>query len=570
MLITLLKEDIEFLLSKGIRINKLVKMDALMGEIIDASPELSDITILDKKNEALYLATKKGIIDFQRAAQEELKQAQQLMPLDVDPNYNFRIDLLKGDKVEGYISANASREGHISTNISKEAIFAKLWEITLNSATILVISMLFFVEMLILIFQFIERQVTGAIQGMRVHYGTIRPAAFLFLFGIDISISFLPLYMEKLYEPIFGLSKDMVMGLPISVRMFFTGISFFIAGIWMDRRGWHEPFFCGLFLSGAGILYSWLAPDAFQFIISRAVFGLGYGFALMAAQGFIFSSTREENRVQGLANLWAGVYAGSICGGAAGAMLAERIGYSPVFFLGAVIIFSVIAYALLFMRSAIRKPQHSTKEQPVQSLKIKQIFRFLFNRNVFSLIVFSSIPTAVAIVGFINYFSPVYLNRIGASQSNIGRILMIYGLCLIYIAPFISKYVDASKNKKQYIVLRGILGSLAFIIFYSFGGINAVAVAILLVGIASSIGLASQSAYVLKLKITQEIGTGQAMGVFSSASRVGQVLGPIIFGGLLVTGFSKGITYFGLAYLMITLLFLLLAQSDRHLAIAKE
>ena len=57
-----------------------------------------------------------------------------------------------------------------------------------------------------------------------MHYQTMRPAAFLFLFGVDICISFLPLYMERLYVPLPGLSKDIVIGIPISVRMLFTGI----------------------------------------------------------------------------------------------------------------------------------------------------------------------------------------------------------------------------------------------------------------------------------------------------------------------------------------------------------
>ncbi|MFO7689038.1 MAG: hypothetical protein R6W83_00525, partial [Cryobacterium sp.] len=69
------------------------------------------------------------------------------------------------------------------------------------------------------------------------HYGLIRPAAFLFLFGIDISVSFLPLHMGKLYQPIFGLSRDVVLGLPISVEMFFVMIALYAAGAWIDRRG---------------------------------------------------------------------------------------------------------------------------------------------------------------------------------------------------------------------------------------------------------------------------------------------------------------------------------------------
>jgi predicted MFS family arabinose efflux permease len=371
--------------------------------------------------------------------------------------------------------------------------------------------------------------------------------------------------MEKLYEPIFGLSKDMVMGLPISVRMFFTGISFSIAGIWIDRRGWREPFISGLLMSGAGILYSWMAPDAIQFILSRALFGLGYGFALMASQGFVIAYTDETNKAQGLAKLFAGVYAGSICGGAAGAMLAERIGYSPVFLLGSIIIFLIVPYTMIFMRrtSSLKKTQIISVQQKADKTKETSTWQFLSNRNVISLILLSSIPAAIAVIGLLNYFSPIYLKRIGASQSNIGRIFMIYGVSLIYIAPYLSKFVDSSHNKKNYVIISGVLGSVAFLSFYLLGGYAGTIMAVSMLGIAASFG-GARRAYILRLDTTRSIGSGKALGLFNSAVRIGQVLGPITVGWLVgIFGVNMGITYLGVAYLVFTMLFFLFAQSDK-------
>jgi predicted MFS family arabinose efflux permease len=83
------------------------------------------------------------------------------------------------------------------------------------------------------------------------------------------------------------------------------------------------------------------------------------------------------------------------------------------------------------------------------------------------------LPAAIAVVGFLNYFSPIYLNSIGASQATIGRVLMIYGVSLIYIGPMISRHVDASCNKKQYIFIGCLLGATTFLIFNFFNGIYA-------------------------------------------------------------------------------------------------
>jgi predicted MFS family arabinose efflux permease len=550
-LIGFLRQDIEYLFSKGIQIDRLVKMDVLMGEIIAASPELKDLTISDQEGRPLYRATKDGVMDFQKIKSED-RQAAPEIGTAADSSYNIRVELTR----------DGVPEGSISGSISKEVVTAKMWEVILDSATVLAISLLFLMEILILILPFIERRFLREDRAT-VRYQTMRPAAFLFLFGVDICISFLPLYMERLYVPLFGLSKDIVIGIPISVRMFFTGVSILAAGTWCDRRGWHEPFLSGLVLAGLGFIYAWLAPDALQFIASQALFGIGYGFSLMASQGFIISCTDETNRARGLAQLWAGVYAGSICGGAAGAMLAERIGYGPIFLIGALILFLIVPYTLAFMRGAIKRPQIAAVEDEARSFSFGQFLHFALNRNVISIILFSSLPTAIALVGFLNYFSPVYLNRIGTTQSDIGRVLMVYGVCLIYIAPLISKYIDAWPSRKPFIAISGLFGGLAVLAFSFIGGLLGISLSVFLLGISSSFGFASQSAYVLRLRVTQDLGRARALGIYSSANRIGQVLGPLTFGWLIVgIGISQGIMYFGIAYLLLTILFTIVAQSD--------
>jgi len=550
-LIKLLRNDVEFLLSKGLHINKLVKMEVMMGKILPALPEVSNITILDTNEDLLYMADKEGVIDYTKPSMDQYFWRPENLPGSA-AEYSLRVNIMQDEETAGFISAT----------ISRQVVLSRLREIIWDSVTVLVISVLFSVELLILIFPFMQQREIAPQDQKKIYYGSIRPAAFLFLFGVDISISFVPLHMEQLYEPIFGLSRDLLMGLPISVEMFFAGITIFAAGAWIDRRGWHEPFLGGLLLSGLGVLYSWFAPDALNFILSRGVVGLGYGLSWMACQGFVISYTDENTKTQGLAQVFAGIMAGSICGGAAGAMLAERIGYYPVFLIGALIIFSVIGYTLVFLRSSLVKPPDSIHEQPAVSVKKGQIITFLFNRNVFSLILLSAIPGAVAVVGFLYYFSPVYLNRMGTSQSTIGRILMIYGICLIYIAPIISKYADKSQNKKMYVFVSGILGSLAFMIFCLMEGPIATALAILFLGLSSSFG-APRRSYILKLKEARQLGPGRTISLFNSFMRAGQVLGPIMFGWLiLATDIATGITYFGIAYFIITLFFLVSAQSD--------
>jgi predicted MFS family arabinose efflux permease len=564
-----------------------------LAGVLSETPELNDISIFDNKWHPLYIANKQEQLNCQIATTAQVDSIKRSLP-EWDPKFNVRHTLREEGRIYGYIS----------TNLSKTVLYDRLIDIALDSITVLVISILFLVEMMIFIFYVLKeapkkRKLTTIIkekiqQNLRrvgddhqdaappkifkgtnsaglisphqdVHYGLMRPAAFLLLFGYDISMSFLPLHTEKLYSPLFGLSKDMVMGLPISVELLFVGISILISGIWLDKRGWHEPFIAGLFLAGSGTLYSWGAPDVINFIVSRAITGTGYGLALMASQGFVIEFSDTRSKAQGLAYLFAGIYAGSLCGGATGAMLADRFDYNSVFFAGALILFGVIAYAFIFMRDGMRKPQRFSIPNEVPAAPSKKVFRFLTNRIVIALVFFSSLPAAIAVVGFLNYFSPIYLNRIGASQSTIGRILMIYGISLIYIGPLVSKYVDASNKKRLYVFMGCALGSMAFLTFNIIEGLIAASVSMLLLGLSSSFVLASQSAYTLRLSVTEELGAGKSIGIFRSTSRIGQVLGPIVFSWLILsTNIEAGITYFGLAYFLFAIIFLLLTVNDKE------
>lgn len=399
-------------------------------------------------------------------------------------------------------------------------------------------------------------------------YKQMRPAIFLFLFGIDLSMAFIPLHMETLPQRFSGMSAEILMGLPISVEFFCVGIAILFCGVWLDRRGWQAPFYCGLGLTGAGCLYAWLAPDALQFILSRGVLGFGYGLTLLAAQGYVIRHTDKTNKSRGLAHLFAGLYSGSICGAATGAVLADQFGYGPVFLLGALIVFSVAIYAGVLLTSSATE-LNTVPEGPVLPEKLKQsvaFWRFLSNRQVLAAILFSSMPASIAVVGFLNYFSPVYLNRAGVNDAVIGQVLMLFGAVLALCGPAIGRYADQSETKRLPIILGCLLGGIAFLVFSVLDGVIAVTLAILLLGLSNCLVLSAQSAFVLNQPVTGAYGEGKSMGIFRSSSRIGQMLGPVIFAAIIaMTDIEFGVMLFGVAYLMTAALFALLSRTPRQM-----
>jgi len=439
-----------------------------------------------------------------------------------------------------------------------------------NGITVILIVLLLCIESAILLLIRFDTLPATTTCPRPVNYKLMRPAIFLFLFGIDLSMAFLPLHMENLYQPVFGLSKDVVMGLPISVEFMFVGIAILLSGIWMDRHSWQAPFICGLILALLGSLYSWLAPDALHFIVSRALVGVGYGLVQLSAHGFVVRNTDKKRKARGLAHLMAGLYSGSICGAATGAFMAERFGYEMVFLAGALIVLAVIAYTMLFMGHAMEKRPAALVGGPAHHGMPGEVKRFLLDRRILAATLFSSLPAAIATIGFLNYFSPIYLSRMGVAESAIGQVLMLFGLCLTLLGPSIGRLVDASENKTLPILVGSLLGCAAFLLFDVLQGIAAVVAAVVLLGLSNSLVLSAQSVFVLQQDVSRQLGDGKTLGIFRATSRIGQMLGPMLFAWLIVvTDVREGMIYFGWAYLAAVVLFQLMAGREPTMAAEK-
>ncbi len=449
-----------------------------------------------------------------------------------------------------------------------------LFSLLTDNVTVMLIALLISIELSILLFNGrkptppVQPNSGNAIQNPQL-YKAMRPAIFLFLFSIDLAMSILPLHMERLYTPIPGLSREFILGLPISVEFLCVGIAIFVSGAWLDRKGWVQPFACGLLLTAAGGVFSWLSAEAWQFVISRAVLGFGYGLTLLAAQGFVVSHTDSKTKTEGLAHLFAGLYSGSICGAATGAMIAERYGYDVVFIGGALMVFTVAVYAFIYLREdkPAKEPSINTAPetltQPATSKPGISVWQFLRDPRFIAVALLSSFPAAIGVIGFLHYFTPVYLSKIGVSESQIGQTLMLYGICLTLLGPAIGRLADKATSKKLPIMVGGILASLAFLSFAGLEGIYAATVAVILLGLSGCFVLPSQSAYVLNLDVSKQYGEGKALGIFRASSRIGQMLGPIVFSAVAaMSDIRLGVASLGAIYLVTVVLFQVLAARE--------
>jgi predicted MFS family arabinose efflux permease len=153
----------------------------------------------------------------------------------------------------------------------------------------------------------------------------------------------------------------------------------------------------------------------------------------------------------------------------------------------------------------------------------------------------------------------------GASVASVGRTLMLYGLCVIYIGPYMGRMADKSTRKKYWIAAGGLVGSVGLLSMHFASGIAAAAVAVVLLALASCLAGGAQTAYMLALDHVQGYGAGGATSVMRAADKFGQMLGPLVVGGLFASvGISGGLAVTGALYLVATFAFMLFAPRLAH------
>ena len=553
--VNLVKQEIEPMLALGIRLEFVADLEAMLGDLLSLNAELGAVTLRAADGSLLAHASNE---DKPQPAETSLGAlAGRVLGIT---------QRTASSDVQVLVRHKNTLVATVSATVPEQRVYTRIAELVGETFTVLVVSLLLGGELVVLALLLMERRSSLQRLPVEARFSGARPAMFFFLFGIDLSMSFVALHMEELYEPMLGLSKEFVIGLPISVEFLFVGVAILVAGYWVDRRGWFQPFLAGLLLAALGALYSGLATDAWNFIVSRGVLGMGYGLTLLAVQGFVIRNVDEKHLTQGLAHVFAGLYAGSLCGNAFGAMLADAMGYRMVFLLGAVVLAVLTVYALLFMRGdgeTARADAAAARPPQVEGA----LKRFLVDRRVASVALLASMPAAVVTVGFLNYFSPIYLKGLGASQTTIGQVLLVYGISLVFVGPALSRMVDAAGNRRLAVFLGSVLGGLALMVFQVLDGIPATLLAMALLGVSSSLVLSAQSALLLSLPVAQMLGRSTAIGMFRASSRLGQVLGPIVVAGVLVTldtSMETGIALIGLAYLVTSLAFLATSGEPRH------
>lgn len=572
-----LKGDLNRILGYGLTLDKLHGVEAPFTRLAATFPAIREVDLVDLSGRILNRADAKGPLPVAGlpAVPPVADELTMVLPL-------------------GREEDNPKSHGTLVLRLDGGVLAEGVRSRVLDAVTVVVVALVAAIEMLLLLSLLMNRafSVRGALaSGQRLspddasEIGRIaRPVMFGFLFAWALPMSFLPLYARSLPTAGLDLPPNILMALPISVEMACGLLTALLAGRLTDRKGWQVPVLGGLAVSCAGMLACSAAINLPWFAAARGLVGLGYGLTWMGLQGFIVTRSSAQYRGRNMTSVIAGLFAGHMAGAAVGAMLMEQSGFRTVFGIGAIMMLMPVMGVLVLMRpymgrgaavpAANAVPDIAASSASIASkadggglgvaakahATLGQTARLLFTRDFGLLLLGSVIPFSIAQVGLLSFALPLYLEAQGVAASNVGRVLMLYGLCVIYIGPLMGRVVDRSSVKKIWIVVGGVVGSAGMLGLYFDSGLVAAAVAVLMLALSSCFSGASQSPYMLALPDVQQYGAAGATSVMRAADKLGQMAGPLIVGAMFGTaGMGASLAVTGAIYLGATVLFLLFA-----------
>lgn len=549
-----LQADLNRVLGYGIPPEHLAGVEKVLARQAAAFPLVQQLVITDAQGKPLFAAGAQGSAPLPPGN-----------PL-LDPSV-ASINTL------GAPGAGGKPQAQLLVYLDQSQIVSGVRQRVADAATVLVVAMVATFELLLLLALLMDRAFASPRQNGQVPAGLddlsrsgaiVRPVMFGFMFAVALPLSFIPIHARELIHSAGLASAGLPMALPVAVEMGCGLLTALLAGRLIDRRGWPWPVLAGLAAVALGAVVAAFAQTLAGFVAGRALVGLGYGLTWMGLQGFVVLASPPLQRGRNMASVIAGLFAGHLSGAAVGALLAEQVGAAGVFLFNAGMLALPLlgVFALMWPYRALGAA--SSAISPAAPAGAGHSLRELLVSRDFGLLLLGSIiPFSVAQVGLLSFALPLYMEQAQASTASTGRVLMAYGLCVIYVAPWVARLADRSRTRKPWIVAGGVLGSVGLFGLYMATGVIAATVAVVMLALASCLAGGAQASYMLSRPCVQNYGPAAATSVMRAGDKLGQMLGPLVVGATLgVLGIAGSLALVGGIYVLATLAFWLWAPAD--------
>jgi predicted MFS family arabinose efflux permease len=392
----------------------------------------------------------------------------------------------------------------------------------------------------------------------------VRAPLFLFFFAEEMTRPFLPTFIGEVAGTIPGLSREMVISLPIVLFMLIVaGLQPWLNGL-TERIGRGRALRLGATAAVAGFVGTAVAADLWQILAFRSLTAVGYAAVFVSAQGYIIDNTGGLNRARGLALLVTSIMVAALCGPLIGGIFADRIGIRLTFVVSAALSLTAVMTARLALAD-----DGPTRSERLVNVSFRDVMRVVLRPTMGLLLIGCAFPAKLILAALVFFMVPLVLSDEGFDQAAIGRVLMLYALAMLVFVPFVSRISQVQNRRPALVVVGGLVAATAVVHPFLWPEPWGAAAAVLQLGIAQALSITPQSALVgdIGRRVAPEISEGTLYGVFRVIERAGNAVGPLLAAWLL-GGFGQAPTLvvLGVVVAVGALLFLLSVVADSRAA----
>ena len=394
----------------------------------------------------------------------------------------------------------------------------------------------------------------------------LRLPVFLFCLSEEVTRPFIPTHAQTLAPTTPWLPLDLAVSLPITLFMLIWAFSQPLGARFSGWIGRRAAFATAALLSALGLILTAQTDHLLAFMAWRCLTALGYGLALITAQGLVVDHTKGHNRARGMALFIGALLAAGVCGPVAGGIIADQAGISTTLLVGAVLALTAAATLALLLPKKGRPGSRNSPVSPFSPGGLSSGFaKLATDLRFIALMTFSAIPAKVAATGVLSCLLPLLLTDSGADKADIGRTQMLYFLFFILVSPLAANLSDRWRIRRGFIIGGG-LATLATLLplgmtDQAWGPFLAIA----LFGAAQALISAPQLSLVTQLAAQVRVAEITAIGWYRLLERLGGALGPLVAIGLAATSsYREAAVNLGLVCGGSALLFWLLFRRARH------
>lgn len=382
--------------------------------------------------------------------------------------------------------------------------------------------------------------------------GDVQYPLFFFIFGVELSRPFFPLFVRDLYDPSIGIDASIAIALPMSVwvvAMLFT--TPFAPGL-IRRFGTRNTLLFGMAPTSVGLIATAFAAGFIELILLRCLTAAGFGLVTAAILVRLAMTAPERRRALNIGVFVTATGGGSICATAIGGILAERLGYENTFLVGAALVFVAMSIAFGFL-----SPDEGVGASAGTSASRRRRLGIYGSPKFMTFMALSALPSRIVLTGFLFFLVPLYLDSLGFGGAAIGRTMMVYFLVLLVMNQAAAVIADRFQNHGILILIGGVSAGVGCMLFVATTDSLLLACGVALIGLGQSFVMTPQVAVLPSYfrAETEAYGTGTVTAAFRVVERAGSIVGPLLAGAIVAfAGLAHAGTLVGYGILATTAL----------------